>query len=1123
MCRPCKFEWQSCPKRMSILQVNKFLLEEKNGILATYDARNDQNLYVLKDTLGSKYLLFDRFDEAATYIVEHKYECLDEVIFGTKKHRLAFDIDCKVMSKEFHDSLDIIADTDTSILDGIIREKYLRVMPKKIKVLLTTIINAIKDAIFIGYRHEIIDKNIVVMSGAFKLKDNDDEDTILDCHLGQELIGNKWSFHIVLNGLAVLSSRSSREITNTIISLLPDEFVELFDLGLYSKIHNLRLADSTKPNSPWVMKCISGVTSKHRIGNAMVTRTHEDDIILYTGNEDGVEVSNLLKADGAITTCIIDAVSAITERKYPGNKFRALASGNIMLFDRVHSSYCEFCGRDHDNDNTLIVSLACNTNSVNAYAMCRRNPKEKVLIFTSDPIKSYTTDKVIDTIISNKYYDPEPSKLLVSGFDSYLCYNESKMRNLVCPHAGTLFVHAPMKIGKTKALKTYVDSMPEHSRILFLSFRRTFTADIQSRFNDFVIYSDITGPLTQERLIVQVESLTRLQLCADYVPDLLIIDESESILEQFSSGLSRDPMACFAVFKWLMKYSRRVIIMDAYMSNRTYNVTNRLRPRGGILNVLYGSSEDTNSIITYHMHRNEVQNAKDHIYRVTHDADDWIQILYRKILKGHNVALATNSITYAKAFQRLMTSRFKELRVGIYSSETLESIKKKHFGDVNKFWAEYDLLIYTPTASAGVSFEVPYYDYMFGYFVMESCPVETCIQMMGRVRNIGRNRTYICAPLQTNDWPVRNKDIIRSLLYSRNAMKNTNGTGLDYMQFDYDMNGVAKYNQSDYFTLYVENTRMINLSKNKFMKRMIFLLGISGAKVETLVGPEEYEPGLTLVVAVKKSKAATAQEISSSKNITHEEYKLLLNKFETHSDVFRDEQLSFKKYKLAVHYGTPQENICPDFVEVYDKAEPKNAYANLCNIIDHDDWEKSVNHIREMQTHVHESLMSMETARDLTKKYTYLHHRCALDLLKLYNLSSPWDRTTIHLCDLMDNIKDNEQKFYALMGTITSTFGIKTTKISPALDQYKFVDLLNKVTNAVLMKTYGVTLVIVTRETLRLLRVHVFLRDETENIDTININRKKFKKNVSVPMVMLNEMMKKTIVDDEFADFESGE
>lgn len=1112
---------------MSTLQVNKYLLEDKNGILASLDARNDQNIYVLKDTFACNYLAFEGFDEVANYILDHKYGCLDEVIFGTKKHRLAFDIDCKCMSKEFHDYLGTMLDTDTSILSEIIREKYLVAIPNEIKILLTTIINAIKDALFIGYRHEVANKNIVLMSGAFTVNENDDS---LTCHLDQPLVNNKWSFHIVINGISIASNKSSRDIADGILSLVPEEFVDLFDLGLYSKNHNLRLAGSTKPSSPWVMKCISGVSAKHRIGDTMATRVHDNDPVLYTGQEyeDTDYIHGLLKTDGVITTCIIDSVSAIAERKFPGNKFRSLASGNIMLFDRVHSSYCEFCGRDHDNDNTLLVSLACgDTNAdsiINAYAMCRRNPKEKVLIFSSDPINSYSSAKIIDTLITNKYHDPEPSKLVSANFDDYMLYDEKSMRPLVCPHAGTLFVHAPMKIGKTKALKKYVDSMPEHSRILFLSFRRTFTADIQSRFNDFVIYSDIVGSLTQSRLIVQVESLTRLQLCSDYVPDLLIIDESESILEQFSSGLSRDPMACFAIFKWLMKYSRRVIIMDAYMSNRTYNVVNRLRPRGGFLSVLHGRNDNDNgnddSIITYRMHMNECLNATEHTYKVTHDQDDWVQILYRKILKGYNVALATNSITYAKALQRLMNSKFDGLRIGMYSSETLESIKKKHFGDVNKYWAEYDLLIYTPTASAGVSFEVPYYDYMFGYFVMESCPVETCIQMMGRVRNVGRNVTYICAPIQTHDWPTKNKDIIRSLLYSRHAMKAMNNCGLDYMQFDYDLNGVAKYNQTEYFTLFVENTRMVNLSKNKFMKRMIYLLGQSGANVTSLVAPEEFEPGLVMVIAVRKSKAATADEISGSKNITHEEYKLILNKFETHADVFRDEQLSFKKYKLATHYNTPQEKVCPDFVEVYDRAEPRNAYMNLCNIIDHDDWEKSVNHIRETQNDLHDSLMTMEIARDLTKKYTYLHHRCALDLLKMYGLSSPWDIKIIHICDLVDNVKTSEQKFYALMGTITSIFGIKTSKISPALDQYKFVTLLNKVTNMVLTKTYGVSFVIVTKETFRLIRVHVFLKDDNEIIEQININRKKFKKNIHVPVVMLTELMKRTIVEDEFADWE---
>ena len=58
----------------------------------------------------------------------------------------------------------------------------------------------------------------------------------------------------------------------------------------------------------------------------------------------------------------------------------------------------------------------------------------------------------------------------------------------------------------------------------------------------------------------------------------------------------------------------------------------------------------------------------------------------------------------------------KDFKIRLYSSETNKETKKLHFSDVNKYLT-YDCLIYTPTLSAGISYEIEHYDYLFGYFV----------------------------------------------------------------------------------------------------------------------------------------------------------------------------------------------------------------------------------------------------------------------------------------------------------------------------------------------------------------------------------------------------------------------
>ena len=59
--------------------------------------------------------------------------------------------------------------------------------------------------------------------------------------------------------------------------------------------------------------------------------------------------------------------------------------------------------------------------------------------------------------------------------------------------------------------------------------------------------------------------------------DLVILDESESIIEQFASGLFKKFNDCFATFVHLLRYSARVICLDALLCDRTYNIIKQIR------------------------------------------------------------------------------------------------------------------------------------------------------------------------------------------------------------------------------------------------------------------------------------------------------------------------------------------------------------------------------------------------------------------------------------------------------------------------------------------------------------------------------------------------------------------
>src|SRR5690606_17781708 len=106
-----------------------------------------------------------------------------------------------------------------------------------------------------------------------------------------------------------------------------------------------------------------------------------------------------------------------------------------------------------------------------------------------------------------------------------------------------------------------------------------FSGNLKEKFPDFTLYSDIQGGLVHDKLIIQVESLHRLAIYDGIAtPDLLVLDECESIFEQFSSGLAKNFNGSFNVFEWLVRYSRHIICMDANLGDRTYRILERMRP-----------------------------------------------------------------------------------------------------------------------------------------------------------------------------------------------------------------------------------------------------------------------------------------------------------------------------------------------------------------------------------------------------------------------------------------------------------------------------------------------------------------------------------------------------------------
>lgn len=548
---------------------------------------------------------------------------------------------------------------------------------------------------------------------------------------------DKYSFHVLVLPYFVEDNEEAREFTARVLERLAPSVRAFIDPNVNKKTQNFRLTGSAKLGTNRYKRVTSdfGTADDISLQDLFITAPSGGRILtrIYTEKNTSTEQSQHPNIHDSV---VQNAIELATEKGITiGHRFNEVR-GTLLCFMRDEPSYCRICEEVHHHDNSLMISIepiennnwsATATTSYRVLEHCRQVRGKRLLIGeisgTECVIKPYTLttkihslglqEQIASRIKSIHDGKINPHNALSSAFELIpdnrkTIYSEPMMRPYEL--TSTLAVLAQMKLGKTKALHSYLEEyFPinglETKVVRFVTFRQTFSNSISKNFPDFILYSDVTGDLDHikyPRLIVQVESLHRLSFCKGALPepiDLLVLDEAESILAQFNSGLHKHFNAAFAVFQWMLQTAQHVICMDANLSDRTYCTLERMRPSYPV-----------------HFHWNRFERAADDIYYFTADQGSWFDQLYKSLHKNLRIVIPTNSLTEARAYEESIRREFPKKKIMLYSSETAPSEKARHFSDVHNYWGNLDVLIFTPTCSAGVSFELEHFDILFGYF-----------------------------------------------------------------------------------------------------------------------------------------------------------------------------------------------------------------------------------------------------------------------------------------------------------------------------------------------------------------------------------------------------------------------
>lgn len=938
-----------------------------------------------------------------------------EIILGHVSQRLKFDIDAK--------KADVKA-MGMKVPEGNEWETTHTNDPTKVmKYLMNELIEAILD---VFYRLHFIKTGYVLGR----------EHLAILSSCGPE----KYSYHIIVMPYAVANNTEARHFTNVLMEYLGEscpQIARFVDTNVNSTVQGFRLTGSSKHDNDRVKRVIGSVVMENTLvvnhDNLPIlpTCTAVEEKLVHIGTEDTEKVLNVVKRAGLM------------------NAFEFYERiDNLFIFRRLGPSFCQICRRQHDNDNTLMV-LVGDSEDRPVIQLCRHAPPgNRVILGKLEAIAGL--EKILDT----------PVKPVYTSFDTLVekktVYCEPQMRPY--ERVPTLAVQGPMGTGKTKNMISYLEGESDQAipkTILFVTFRQTFSEAMHASFDaGFEMYNEITGPLLfsqHPRLIVQVESLHRIRLMEGEKIDLVILDEMESVLSQFHSGLHKNFSASFMVFQILMDTSERVICMDANLGDASYTVLSEMRPSYPI-----------------HFHKNTYQSATEQKFHVTTQYNAWINTMYQELERGKRIVIPTNSKQEAQVIEKFVQEKFPSKKVMAYSSATDMTLRTEHFANVDRYWGNLDVLIYTPTVSAGISFEKSRFDLVFGYFNDMSCPVEDCRQMLGRVRKVSENKFYICIRATRSWHPTNLKELGELVQGRKNHLFRTSLNPELRGMMDFAVrqvylpgDGPHKYT-SPYYTLWLQHVRKTNISRNKFMKTFVDQVRRTGAQVTTSGYDGAPEVVFDKSRARKEIKDLENENIAGAKEISTPEFEDLI----VSTDVSQDDKLAIQKFRLRQHYEMWDTEITPAFVEKYNKSRIKGIFFNMSQIGKYASLQQAVHAIQleevSMSTFTFQNVprnqLSIREGWDLQRRYSYLTHYYALHILRQCGFQCVCDESVGTEEMLHTRLLASREDLFSKMTQLAHEFNINRPAKTKLNDAESYIRTVLSFYNRILSKTYGIVI-----------------------------------------------------------------
>lgn len=454
-----------------------------------------------------------------------------------------------------------------------------------------------------------------------------------------------------------------------------------------------------------------------------------------------------------------------------------------------------------------------------------------------------------------------------------------------------LCINAPMGSGKTKNINNLIK---KYKNIIFVTFRVTLINQLSINFKEFEKYSDIDDKIINldihNKVITTIDSLHRIVgEC-----DLLIIDEFTYTLSHLVEYVKEREMVYSTLTQYLKNKETKVIALDALMTEKDVEFLTFFKE-----NIEY---------LKY--------NYKLHDNKIIHNYNNNLGLFFNKITKdiedNKKIYVCSNSKSHVLFFENILKKKYPSKKISCITSDNAEYFNIEE-------WDHSDIVLYSPSITAGISYEKHRFDTCYGFFINISAIAEMSIQQLFRIRNINSNEIHLCTQYMGRTDYDTDLENIKNLILNRDKCV---VDGLPGIKFNCIKNEII---EDDYFNLFINNKRKIYLSRNNYNKRLIELLKSQGINnIKYIQGEIDKKINSEYKSFNKSNKHSIMEAIINSDDITKEEADL----YKKDKNLNNENYLKLRKFNFKDFFITNDINID----KLKDFEGKKNIFNNLTEV-----------------------------------------------------------------------------------------------------------------------------------------------------------------------------------------------